>query len=232
MTFMFALVGSGEFLPVMASIDRELLKGRKPSVAVIPTASAQDGEARFQHWISLARKHYAPMGVDVRGIEVRDRSEAENFTNLDDISTAGLVYLSGGNPGFLASALRNTPVWAAIESAAHNGAAIAGCSAGAMAMGALAPIVREPEAIMGPGIGMIPNIAVIPHFDQIRGWVPGIVERYLEHAGAGVSVVGIDESTALIGSPGDWVVRGDQNVHLIRSVNEVDVYGPGDRLRI
>jgi cyanophycinase len=223
----FALVGSGEFLPVMTPIDALLLAGRNQSVAVIPTASAQDGESTFQKWITMAHSHFRKMDVEVRPIEVHDHDEATAFRDLHSITSAGFIYLSGGNPGYLAASLRGTPVWEAIAEAVANGAAIAGCSAGAMAMGALAPIVREPMAEMGPGIGMVPHVAVIPHFDKIRRWVPGIVENYLAARPAGVTIVGIDEETALVGGPHGWTVEGNKRVHVIRSIEEVDVFEPG-----
>lgn len=227
MTPQYALVGSGEFLPVMTPVDTLLLAGRHQSVAVIPTASAQDGEATFQKWITMAHSHFRKLGVEVRPIEVRDRDQAMAFRDVHAIKSAGFIYLSGGNPGYLAAALRDTPVWEAVAEAVDNGAAIAGCSAGAMAMGALAPIVREPHAEMGPGIAMIGHIAVIPHFDKIRAWVPGIVEKYLHARPDGVTVVGIDEDTALVGGPHHWTVQGHKRVHLIRSIEEVEVYEAG-----
>lgn len=223
----FALVGSGEFLPVMASVDTMLLAGRHQSVAVIPTASAQDGERTFQKWITMAQLHFRKLGVEVRPIEVRDREQAMDFQDLLAIKSAGFIYLSGGNPGHLAASLRDTPVWEAVAEAVFNGAAIAGCSAGAMAMCALAPVVREPIAEMGPGIAMIGHIAVIPHFDKIRAWVPGIVENYLLSRPDDVTVIGIDEDTALVGGPHEWTVQGVKQVHVIHSIEEVEVYGPG-----
>ena len=39
-----ALVGSGEYLPVMADVERMLLAGRPPRYVQIPTAAAPEGE--------------------------------------------------------------------------------------------------------------------------------------------------------------------------------------------
>jgi cyanophycinase len=221
----FALVGSGEFLPVMTDVDQQLLRGRSKSVAVIPTASALDGEATFQKWLTMAKNHFGAMGVEVRPIEVRSRDEAEAYNDHDRIASAGLVYLSGGNPGYLAATLRDTPVWSAVLAAVANNAAIAGCSAGAMAMSTLAPVVREPKADMAPGLNLIANLAVIPHFDKIRKWVPGIVENYLANAAPGVTIVGIDEDTALVNvDRNTWTVEGRQQVHLIRSATDVEEF--------
>src|SRR5215472_8687581 len=41
-----ALVGSGEYLPVMTDVEGMLLKGRPPKYVQPPTAAAQEGEGR------------------------------------------------------------------------------------------------------------------------------------------------------------------------------------------
>src|ERR1700749_4873821 len=86
----------------------------------------------------------------------RDEAGSADLAAL--IDGAGLIYLSGGNPQFLARTLRGTRVWAAIEAAWRSGAALAGCSAGAIALTDWVPAVRtparEPEA--EPGLGVLP----------------------------------------------------------------------------
>ena len=50
------LVGAGEFLQGMAALDRDLLAaiGRaRPRVAILPTASAPDGETVFRRWAQI-----------------------------------------------------------------------------------------------------------------------------------------------------------------------------------
>ncbi len=49
MNGLIALLGSGEYLPVMDDVDRYLLancgaEGRKPRVVCLPTAAGQEGE--------------------------------------------------------------------------------------------------------------------------------------------------------------------------------------------
>ena len=213
----YALVGSGEFLEVMVPIDRLLLAGRAPRAVFLPTASAPDGAERVDYWMELGRSHFAGMGIEPVGLRVTNRAEADNDDMASQVAGAGLVYLSGGNPGYLAETLRGTAVWAAILHAVSRGAAIAGCSAGAMAMSELAPDVGAPNRPMRAGLAVVGGLAVIPHFDRIRGWVPDIVERYFEARTAVTTVVGIDEETALVGRPGRWIVHGRQSVHVLVS---------------
>jgi len=43
-------------------------------------------------------------------LTVNDRSDAESVAIAEQVVGAGLIYLSGGNPGFLADTLRDTAV--------------------------------------------------------------------------------------------------------------------------
>ena len=82
---------------------------------------------------------------------VKNREQADDETIAAQVAGAGLIYLSGGDPQVLAATLRDTALWRAIVAAWQNGAALAGCSAGAMALGDRVPEgadVREQIAIL------------------------------------------------------------------------------------
>lgn len=211
-----ALVGSGEFLPVMVATDAHLLAGRPQRAVFLPTAAAEEGDARIDYWLDLGTKHYQSMGVEPVPLRVLTREDADSEWAAAAIDGAGLVYLSGGDPGYLADTLRDTAVWAAIEGAWHGGAAVAGCSAGACALSAVANHVRSRSAGAGvepnPGLGAVPHLAVVPHFDLFRKRAPQLVAAMVMGAGDGLTVVGIDEDTALVGGPTDWIVEGRSGV--------------------
>ena len=139
-----ALVGSGEYLAVMAGVEGALIEGRPPRYVQIPTAAAPEGAERLQYWLDLGAAQAERLGVEQVPVVVRDRDEAGSAGLAALIEGAGLVYLSGGNPQFLARTLRGTRVWAAIEAAWRSGAALAGCSAGAIALTDWVPAVRSP----------------------------------------------------------------------------------------
>jgi cyanophycinase len=206
-----ALVGSGEFLDGMKATDAGLLEGRPQRAVFLPTAAAEEGDARIKYWIDLGTKHYESMGVEAVPVPVLTREDADAEWAAEVIAGAGLAYLSGGDPGYLADTLRDTAVWAAIEAAWQGGAALAGCSAGACALSAVANHVRSRTAGSGtapnPGLGVIPHLAVIPHFDMFRRRAPQLVATMALQA-ADLTVVGVDEDTALVGGPVDWVVEG------------------------
>lgn len=215
MTGPLALVGSGEYLPVMTEVERALIAGRPPRYVQIPTAAAPEGDQSLDRWVSLGKEQAARLGVEAVPVVVRDRREADDPALAARIAGAGLVYLSGGSPTYLAATLRGTAVGAAVEQAWRDGAALAGCSAGAMALTSWVPELRRPGRA-AEGLALAPLVRVIPHFDRFLGWLPDLVGRYLARAPEGVAVVGVDEDTALVWEEGSWSVQGRQSVWVLR----------------
>ena len=211
-----ALVGSGEYLPVLEEVERLLLTGRPPRFVQLATAAAPEGLASFVHWHALGRASAERLGVQQVVVPVVDRTSADDEELAALVDGAGLVYLSGGSPPFLAATLRGTAVWRAIEAAWRAGAALAGCSAGAMAMSDHVPDLRHPLRAAEPGLGVVPHLRVLPHFDRFAGRVPDLLLTRMVETPPGVTVLGIDEDTALVGGPDDWQVMGRQSVWLLR----------------
>ena len=194
-----ALVGSGEYLPVMHDIEAWLLDGQPPRYVQLATAAAPEGERSLQRWHQLGAEAAKRLGAQQVIVDVRNRDDANSPALAALIEGAGLIYLSGGNPGFLARTLIGTHVWDAIRRAWQQGASLAGCSAGAMALGGYVPDFRHPRQGGTPGLGLLPTLRVIPHFDRSSRWIPGFAMRPL--VDPRYTVVGIDEDTALIGEP-------------------------------
>ena len=109
-------------------------------------------------------------------------------------------------------------MWAAIADEWRAGAALAGCSAGAMALTSWVPNFRRPTGKPGSGLGVVPRLRVIPHFDRMRRWVPGLAHWATAHLPTGVTLVGIEEETAIVSEDADlarWAVRGRQRAWLL-----------------
>ena len=129
-----------------------------------------------------------------------NRDDADDPGNAELVAGAGLVYLSGGSPATSprrcaapGSGRRSCEAW-------RTGAALAGCSAGAMALSAGVPGFRRPWR-SSPGLGLVPVVRVVPHFDRF-----GRACRTSRCAGSrarttAALLVGIDEETALVGGP-------------------------------
>ena len=207
-----ALVGSGEYLPIMAPIEAQLIAGRPARYVQLATAAVPDGPAVVQRWHDLGARQAERIGVTQVVVPVVDRASANDPANAALVEGAGLVYLSGGNPTFLADTLRDTAVWRAIEAAWRAGAALAGCSAGAMALTSWVPSIRHPRGGGTVGLGVVPQLRVIPHYDAFLARMPEVATRFLEPRDEGVTLLGVDEETALVGGPTTWTVLGRQSV--------------------
>jgi cyanophycinase len=215
-----ALVGAGEFLPSMADFDANLLaaSGRKrPRVAVVPTASYPDGEAVFQRWAAMGVEHFTGLGAEVEPVLVRDRAGADDAAAVQAVGEADLVYLSGGKPSYLLTALEGSEVGRALTAAHERGAALVGCSAGAMALAGFSFDFRMrlvPFPLRwGSGLGFAPGLSVVPHYDA---WPEPFSALIAFQAPRGSIVVGIDEDTAVVGQDGGWQVHGASRVTVWR----------------
>jgi cyanophycinase len=208
-----ALVGSGEFLLAMEAVDAGLLKGRPRRAVFLPTAAGPEGPERVDYWLRLGADHYRRLGAEPVPLRVVDRADASDPGFAARVDGAGLVYLSGGNPGYLADTLRGTVVLEAILAAWRAGAALAGCSAGACALTAVADDIRTGAACAG--LAVVPELVVLPHFDRIERWRPGIADRRAAALSPGQTLIGIDEETALVSGDGGWRVEGRGRVWVI-----------------
>ena len=211
----FALLGSGEFEPWTESVDRWLLErgsgdGR---VVVLPTASAPEGDEVFEGWASMGQRHYADAGIPVEVIRLRTRADAERPEHGGALRGASAVFFSGGNPAYLAATLTGTPAWEAILDEMERGMAYAGCSAGVACLGDAAPDssidpLSADGSLMQPGLGVFPGTFLMPHWDALDGYVPGLRALIRRSVPGDRRLVTIDERTAILGDGAAWTVVG------------------------
>lgn len=218
MNGLIALVGSGEYLPVMEDVDRYLLKslnitGRKARVVCLPTAAGREGDRSIDHWSSMGVEHFEKLGAEVVALRIIDRDSANNEQFESVLEHADMIYFSGGDPGYLYETMRDTCAWKAAQRAWQRGAVYAGCSAGAMILAKRMPSFRLSGT--QEGFGIVPAEYIVPHFNAIPGiWKPMLfaLQKQLKN---GQRLIGIDEDTALVGSlGGEWKVMGKSNVHI------------------
>lgn len=224
-----ALVGSGEYLPVMHEVEHWLLDGRPARYVQLATAAAPEGDVSLQHWHDLGARAADRLGVEQIVIDVRVREDADDPRWADEIRGAGLIYLSGGNPSHLANTLRDTVVWRAIVNEWRAGASLAGCSAGAMAMCGYVPDFRHPRSGGVDGLGLLPDVRVLPHFDRLTHWMPDFTLKPLVAKGA--HTIGVDEDTALVGESNgtdtwEFTSMGRQSAWQIESSGKHRIEGP------
>jgi cyanophycinase len=217
-----ALVGSGEYLPVMDEVDRRLLAttpaqaggtDSAPRVVCIPAAAGQEGKASVDRWLRMGMEHFTRLGAQVEPLRIIDRASAEDARWVEPISSADLIYLSGGNPLYLYRTLAGSRAWTAVQAARERGAVLAGCSAGAMILARHLPDVRSPELVLHAGFGLVAPMMILPHFDRLESFRPGATAELQQRIHPGEFVLGVDEDTALVGAPGgSWEVMGARAV--------------------
>jgi cyanophycinase-like exopeptidase len=206
----------------MQELEASLLQdginnGKVPRYIQIPTAAGQEGSARLEYWRELGKAQADRLGCEVEFLEIFNREDAKDLELASLIKDSALIYLSGGNPHYLAECLINTPVLEAIESAWRSGSSLAGCSAGAMALSSQIPNFRFSKKSPTPGFNLLPKIRVIPHFDRFFRWIPESAAKILMSSSDETILIGIDEVTALVNRSGesDWQVIGSGLVHIL-----------------
>lgn len=232
MNGLIALLGSGEYLPVMDEVDKYLLAnssadGRVPRVVCLPTAAGQEGDESVERWSRMGLAHFQRLGADVRATHIVDRASADDPQWESLLEAADLIYFSGGSPMYLLETMKGSRVWAAAQRAWARGAAYAGCSAGAMILGQVVPDIRRMGLATLDGFGIVPARYIVPHFDSIPSiWRPFIL-ALRQKLKKDEWMLGLDEDTALVGRlGGTWRVMGRQTVSVM-SKKEVKVYRAG-----
>lgn len=220
-----ALVGSGEFLDRMREVDAQLLArvggAALARVVIIPTASVPDGPQVVARWIELGRAHFTALGVAVDGAPIATRADADDPAIAARIAAANFIYISGGRPGFLRATLKGTRAWVAVQTVYDHGGVLAGCSAGAMILGAklIAPRLRFGWPWrFDDAFGLVPNTLILPHYDAGPAPLFALVRRSLPPT---LTLLGIDEDTALISGAHGWQVAGRSGVEVARAGQRV-----------
>ena len=202
----------------MQELETELLhlaisKGKKNTFVQIPTASSHEGQSRREHWQSLGKDQSDRIGSQCIYLPIHEREDAFNLDFLDLIADAGLIYFSGGDPHRVAEIFNGSPLWQEIIKQWNSGTSLAGCSAGAMAFGG--SIMGLRRSSHSPGLSLLPDIEVIPHYDKMLGWLPERVASFVLRSDSESALLGIDEYTALVHTD-SWRRVGRGKVHVLR----------------
>jgi cyanophycinase len=226
-----ALVGGDEFKPGNEEHDRLLVEQRGSGPAyVVPTAAARQ---RPDNAVATAQQWFKGLGLEVVELLVLKRADARLPTNVELAERGGLFYLTGGDPGLVVDVLGDSPVWRAIVAAWRHGAALAGSSAGAMALGEWTLIRRAyPGHALRrykPALNLLPRVAVAPHFETFgHRWVDSALA---EAPAADVIIVGIDERSAVVWDGHAWTACGPGCTTVVTQ-SDRSVYQPGTPVQL
>ena len=210
---MLALVGGDEFNPGNEEQDRMLAAAARPGPAfVVPTAAArQQPEQSVAH----AKAWFRQFSVELEELPVLKPADAKSAALAERARAGGLFYLVGGDPGWVASVLRGSPVWAAMFAAWRAGAALAGSSAGAMALGSHTLVrAKWPNHVNrrpADALGLVAKTAVLPHFDTFgHKWIESA-----QAAAPDLCLLGVDEKSAAVWDGAAWLAAGPGAVTVV-----------------
>ncbi len=219
-----ALVGGDEFRVGCEEMDREIMRasGKDPASVIIIPAAAVTGPAKAAN---DGVTHFAGLGGAASQLMVLESGHANDAAFIAPVSQADVVYFTGGSPDHLLATLRGSALLRLLTEGMERGLVLGGSSAGAMVMGA---VMRRPSpGGWVEGLGIAPNIGILPHHER-RDPAETLAELR-QSAPAGVIYLGIDARTGVIGRPGGWRVAGFGRVTIYRD-NEFAAFGAGERL--
>ncbi|MEO8743899.1 MAG: Type 1 glutamine amidotransferase-like domain-containing protein [Candidatus Dormiibacterota bacterium] len=227
----FLLMGSGEFLPWSNEAERFALDLtlRTGPIAILPTASAPEGDQVFNRWANMALAHYASLNLPARLVGLKSREDAADPELTAAVDGASMVFFSGGNPVHLHDTLDGTPFLDAITRALARGAVFAGCSAGAMVASARAVGAGGPS-FRSAGLGLVPHVRFGVHWNRVPGF-PGSKRFMVAGVERTDSFIGIDEMTAIVGDGVEWLVFGQGRVE-VRRLGKRTRFGAGDEFSL
>jgi len=200
-----AFVGGAEWQEG-CTFDADLLAASGGTeVVLLPTADAYEHPEVL---IESATTWFDGLGATVRSLDVLRRPDALVEEHVEAVRNARFLYLSGDSPMHLRSVVKDTPLWDAVVEAWQGGAVLAASAGAARLMGD--PMVDPRGGAFTLGMGLVTNLAVIPHHDK---WTGDRAHRTLRLSPTGVVVAGIDERTALIrAADGTWSTAGAGDV--------------------
>jgi len=210
-----ALVGGDELNPENEPQDRVLVAaaGSGPAFVLATAAGRGHPETAVRH----ATAWFDGLGLDVRELPAIRRRDVTSARIAERARAGKFFYLVGGDPGRVPTTLAGTAVWDAVVAAWLGGAALAGSSAGAMALGEWTLIRRrhlgDADRRYAPGLALIPRIAVVPHFDTFgEDWLADPLARKPREDAV---LVGIDERSAALWQDGTWRAFGPGGVTVL-----------------
>lgn len=205
-----ALVGGNEWREPARPLDEWLLAHSSTrGVTVLPTAAAAEGDPRAA--VETARGYFASIGAEVDEVMITKREEALDKKNARRLARAPFIYIAGGDPIYLADALRDTPAWDAIREASDGGAVLAGSSAGAMVM--CDRMIRPTTGEIVDALGIFKDVVVLPHHDRWRDRLTVLLRRIED---LGTRLLGIDVCTGFVVELGRCRILGAGSVTMYR----------------
>lgn len=219
--------GGEPFDSTTYEVDRAWLRyvrgSRRPRVVVVPVAAME----KHQKIAYETCKYFNRMDAQTDYKLITDRTLANTPSEFEILSKVDAVILTDGSPIDMVERLRDTHTEKTLHMALERKAVVYGTGASAMTFGPVYWFAHE----WLPGLGLIANITVLPHYNLVAGRLS--TEELLADLPEGVTLIGIDQHTNLVQHPDDTLeVLGKGRVTVYGSVETLDVYEHGQKFTL
>lgn len=224
----YVIFNGGEaFDSAMYEADRAWIKyvrgSRRPRVIVVPVA-AMDKHQKIAYETC---KYFNRLGALTDYKLITTPLLANTRTEYEILHEVDIVVLSDGSPIDMLERLRGTHTEKALTEMPQRKSALYGTGASAMALGAVYWFAHE----WLPGMGIVPQVAVLPHYNLIAGRLS--TEKLLADLPKGITLIGLDQRTNLVAHPDDsFEVLGKGSATVYRSVEKLDAYSHGQTFQL
>jgi len=207
---LLVLIGGGEFsFGETREIDEFLVRNlRNKTIAFLPTASGSaDYAAHLGSYFKGIDSELSTINVPIyRGRDVR------RARSLNQLRSAGMIYIGGGVTNAFLSTIRGTPAEEAMREAAASGTVIAAIGAAAASFGTHARNMHSPAAAL-PALGWIKNGVIETAFDAADDTM---LRRLMSLPEVKLGI-GIPPKTALaVDASGDTTLLGSGSIAVFR----------------
>lgn len=204
MTGAICLQGGNEFTPDCREMDEGWL-ARVPAgvVGIAPLACASGAEYRTA--AHNGAEYLRDLGVADIIIAPEPKLSLDGAVRA--ILDAAIVVIPGGSPARIRTRLVGTAIGGALRAHLAGGGTVIGASAGAMVLGALM-LVPEDDMQVHPALAAVPDVLVLPHYDEPRSAVVDKVAAQIDHA---TTILGIPACSGVLYGDGEPLAFGDDD---------------------
>lgn len=215
------------------SLMKEMINtaGLQPGdyIIILPMSSEEPDSA-----VWYAKQDFEAIGIkNVSGMNFTENGPITS-SQLDSLSSARLIYISGGDQTRFMRIVGKGKIYQAIHKAYHSGATIAGTSAGAAVMSKKMltgnslkypdytgkyPTIEADNIEITEGLGLVIKLLIDQHFIK-RQRMNRLMTASLENPDE--ICVGIDESTAIVVEGNKFRVTGENQVIVLKNTKKTN----------
>ena len=201
-----------------------LIRGEhRPRVSVVPVAALKKPVLTAQE----VTRFFHGVATFPEFTEIVDQLSAKTAANYSALDKTDAIVLTDGSPAYMVDHLRGTHTETVLQNVLQRKAALFAVGASAMALGGVYWLDNTWE----PALAVVPHLAILPRYDTVRMRLAP--ERLLAGLPGGLTLLGIEENTALVCHPeGFYSVLGQGTVTIVRGPDDEREHRSGHRFAL